>query len=134
MKPVEQTRTESGYGNCFQACLASIFELTIGDVPDWNANGEGRWLDIYDVWLAERGLALVEVCTTKSHYREFPKNFDVYWIGAFKSPRIKGNHAVVMKNYQVEWDPHPLREMGLGDFVSCTFFVSLHPALWRVAP
>jgi hypothetical protein len=123
---VEQTRIEQGKGNCFQACLASIFELPITDIPDWNANGEGRWLDQYDIWLAERGLAMAEVYINGNPYRDFPKNYDLLWIGGFKSPRlVRGEHAVVMRNHEVVWDPHPQREMGLGPLLSCIFFVPL---------
>jgi hypothetical protein len=125
MIKVEQTRTEIGKGNCFQACLASIFEIPIEEVPDWNRNGETRWLDLYDKWLAERGLAMTLVGVGGNPYREYPKDYYVYWIGGFESLRFKGLHAVVMKNYQIEWDPHPLREMGVGELVDCTFFLPL---------
>lgn len=122
---IEQTRLVAPFGNCFQACLASIFEVSLEEVPDWNINGEGRWLDLYDKWLAERGLAMVDIFINGNPCREFPKSFDVYWIGGFKSPRFNGTHAVVMKNHQIVWDPHPQRDMGVGDLVDCTFFVPL---------
>jgi hypothetical protein len=130
MHYVEQTRTEQGKGNCFQACLASIFELPLEAVPDWNANGEGRWLSIYDDWLAERGLAMAMVYVQDNAYREFPYNGrrEVIWIGGFKSPRLeRGEHACVMVNHKMVWDPHPQRDMGVGELLNCTFFVPLFP-------
>jgi hypothetical protein len=133
---VEQTRTAPPCGNCFQACIASIFELPIEDVPDWNANGEGRWLDLYDVWLAERGLAMVCVDVHTDTFREFSYHdkISVYWIAGVKSPRISGSHAVVMENHKMVWDPHPQRDMGIRELIDCTFFVPLDlPAVSRRA-
>ena len=49
MTPVMQTRTGKG-GNCFQACLASLFDLPLEEVPDF-CNMPGDWLSRCNRWL-----------------------------------------------------------------------------------
>jgi hypothetical protein len=44
VKPVYQT-VRGGGGNCYSACLASVLEVEIGDVPDFRGFRDlGRWL------------------------------------------------------------------------------------------
>jgi hypothetical protein len=128
MIEVEQTRTEIGYGNCFQACLASIFELPIEDIPDWNLNGGTGWGDIYANWLAERGLCMIEV--EAAGVRDYNIClFPGHYIVGARSPRFKGLHAVVGSHGDIVWDPHPERSMGVGEIVDYTFFSPLMPHL-----
>ncbi|HXE63252.1 MAG TPA: hypothetical protein VN519_06900 [Bryobacteraceae bacterium] len=132
MIPVEQTRTEIGFGNCWQACLASIFEVPLSEVPDWNAHGEKYWGDEYDRWLAERNLCMMEIAV--GHEETTVRTFPGYYIMAARSPRFSGTHAVVCHQGKIVWDPHPLREMGVGDAVDYTFFCPLDPAKCTVIP
>lgn len=56
MNPVEQTELTSPDGNCFAACVASILELSLTDVPDYKGPG---WLDRWQDWLAPRNLTFI---------------------------------------------------------------------------
>lgn len=59
MKPVFQTITDPIFGNCRAACIASLLEVDIDDVP--NIHGPG-WFRSLNDWLREtHGVALVTV-------------------------------------------------------------------------
>jgi hypothetical protein len=64
MKPVMQTvfatEEKPKQGDCFRACIASLLELAIDDVPDFCAE-PGNWEDRLHAWLGDRGLATVEI-------------------------------------------------------------------------
>ena len=64
MKQVFQTRTGLG-GNCFQACIASIFEMDLDDVPDFmnikDPSSIPLWYDPLNRWLYKYGLAYIEL-------------------------------------------------------------------------
>ncbi len=59
MKPVFQTRTGSD-GDCWPACLATIFEVPLAEVAQCAANLEG-WTDATEAWLEKRGLFQNEI-------------------------------------------------------------------------
>ncbi len=133
MRPVMQSNlrppTESGPpGNCFAACIASLLEVDLSEVPSpvesdrlpggWSAPG-GYW-DRLGGWLASRGWQLVEfdrdrgmvesstICSTRL------ENFVVL---TGLSPRgdwlhsVVGQSAVVdgerLSHFVVAHDPHP---------------------------
>ncbi len=132
MIPINQTRLYTADaslppGNCFQACLASIFEVPITEVPDeedtWKA-GMGSSMSwciyirrIYD-WLAERNLAILNV--TYADYSMCLE--DVYHIVSGPSPRNNSIlHAVVGKGVDLVHDPHPDKTMLDGDLKDYTY-------------
>jgi len=105
------TTKEEG-GNCFAACLASIFELPLDEVPNaaliWRLDDEdagARGHKLIDDWLAEVGLAKAGLDVGDCHDWRPEGN----WIGSYDSPRLPGEtHAVVCRGYDgVAWDPHP---------------------------
>lgn len=53
MKPVDQTIIDPLHGNCFQACIASLFEMRLDFVPHFcdGAIG-GEWWDPFVEWCA----------------------------------------------------------------------------------
>lgn len=57
MIPVYQTLTvaKDGHGNCLNACLASLLELRLNEVPTITTNGGGDWDAQWSCWLAEQG-------------------------------------------------------------------------------
>jgi hypothetical protein len=123
MIKVEQTKLGYPDGNCFSACLASILELSLDEVPCFT--GED-WLSQYNLWLADNNLALVNCL-----YKDAEGNVLApagYSILAADSPRGNWKHAVVCFNGNIVHDPHPLREMGLGKRHEWTIFLILDPS------
>ena len=102
MKPVLQTRF-GAEGNCTQACIASILEISIEGIPHVTAEEDRNGWIILERWLErEHALALVH----------FPKGFmrgvqpiGFHLIGG-TSPRGLP-HAVVGYEGRIVHDPHP---------------------------
>jgi hypothetical protein len=120
--PVEQTKFGKD-GNCFRACIASIFELRLEDVPECDG---GRWNGALYNWFTERNLA---VCNR--YFKEGEPcriNEMGYGILTAKSPRTEGYHAVVIYQGKTVFDPHPERETGVGDWWFYTHFYVLDPS------
>ena len=69
MKPVYQTTFEGrvglGAGNCHSACLASVFELVIQDVPNFmeTVNDDERHIQEHE-WLRAKGFTCLCVSST----------------------------------------------------------------------
>ena len=96
MKPVTQTRT-GRVGNCFAACLASIFETPL---PELGLAGRDPAYDgNVDKWLAKRGYRYTQVPA------EGLAPVGYHTIEGI-SPR-GGMHATVGLNGKMVWDPHP---------------------------
>lgn len=86
MKPVKQTIIGDN-GNCLQACVASLFELELEEVPHFISYGDDWWF-VYKDFLAERNI------TVTYSFNFVPVGS--YYIASVKSPRFKdGTHAVI---------------------------------------
>lgn len=84
-------------GNCFQACVASLFDLPLEDVPHFVA--EKNWWRFLEQWLLQFGLYPVNI-----EYKGFmPQG---YTILNGKSPRGYA-HSVIVKGGRIVHDPHP---------------------------
>ena len=126
MKPVEQTILTKGDGNCFSACLASILEMPLDVVPCYHTDS---WHKDYENWLGVFGLSMLSVGVTNYDGTPwFPRG---YAILAAQSPRYDCLHAVVTLDDQIVWDPHPGRDMGVGEWRKFTVFTVIDPCLYR---
>jgi hypothetical protein len=124
MIPVDQDRFGPIEGNCFSACVASILDLNLVDVPRFMDDGE-RWLNTFFRWLAERGLqpdyyGHPDWCAAESApSRDIPKGYSIMsgW-----SPRHENTlHSVVARDGVMVHDPHPSRaglNGGAQDFIT----------------
>ncbi len=102
MVPVDQTVFDNLRGNCYAACIASVLEMKLEDVPWPNGNNDD-FAGIYETWFAELNLQVVYAVPGVP----MPKG---YLIASVPSPRFPGsNHAVVIKDGRVVHDPHPSR-------------------------
>lgn len=119
MKPVFMTKfggseaPEEEQGNCIAACLASLFEIELSDVPDFAGTiTNGKWYVILSTWLAKRNLEL-------SFYpvkNVVPPVQGYYMLGC-KSTTLKNpddGHMVIAQNGQVVHDPNP-NAKGVGE-------------------
>lgn len=108
MKPVTQTII-GPEGNCFSACVASILECSIDEVPTLNAfeNNE-EWVQVLNTWLAGRGLGYMECTVPTEALNTFFSNKDFYhvMIGPTENSMTM-YHAVVGRKGKMVFDPHP---------------------------
>ena len=134
MKPVEQTRFNAHDGNCHSACIASILEVPLEAMPQPTVNEmtdcEGWALyqeRLRRDFLHPRGLHefTFGVCAADTGEVVRPPGYSI--LGAL-SPRTGGLHSVVALDGEIVWDPHPQREMGVGEWHDWTVFVVLDPA------
>lgn len=129
MIPVYQTKfggptaPREQQGNCYAACIASILELTLEEVPSIPATGPDWW-DVWRDWLAERGL------TAYCLRAGFPEQtWPGYTVGIVPSQRGRWDHAVVCLDGEVVHDPNPNNKPYKADQVtSYEVFAALNPA------
>lgn len=99
-KKVYQTKFGLPGGNCFNACLATIFGLSLDDVPDFMK--DSLWYERFTDWSVKKlGLQPIDIqingCPIPRGYHIIngeSKNGD-YW------------HSVVGKDGEIFHDPHP---------------------------
>lgn len=104
MKPVDQTIFGHGKGNCFTACVASLLELPIEDVPYFM--GDCDWLSRFIDWCEARSVR-VEFSTV------FPSPKGEYVIVGGVSPRTGKGHACIALDGVIVHDPHVGDRRGL---------------------
>lgn len=73
MRPVHQTIFDANAGNCFTACLASILELSIDQVPNFAADRGDDWERAASDWLSLLGLEFLTIGF--AHYETFTNTF-----------------------------------------------------------
>ena len=121
MTPVFQTkfgvqRWPFEPGDCLSACVASILEVPVQEVPgfvDLRDDRDGLWQDRLDAWLWPMGLVSASAPPGAP-----PPGFSVA-----HGLSVKGNeHAVVAEDGCVVHDPHPSRT-GLARVDGYLFFV-----------
>lgn len=128
MRPIAQTVTEAGKGNCLAACIASILEVPIESIPDLRCGSDHAALEAF---LATHGMSPVWLWCTKlaSSYVGY---VPIHCILIGGSPRRAGiRHAVVgVPNgygYQIVHDPHPEGGGIVGDPVAVLYLGALLP-------
>ena len=115
MKQVEQSVTGAPEGDCFAACLASILELPLSEVPNVNIDprvtkGSKNWMDIINEFLGEYMLWAAMMNVDRQEWvSHIPPN--AYWIAGGYGVRPDGTikdllHAVVYQGPNMVWDPN----------------------------
>lgn len=104
MKKVFQTKFhgENSRGNCLAACLASVFDLSISDLPEFEMMERDEWIHVMLTWLEDRGYDLDVFRTNPGG--ELAKG--TYYMAIGKSPRGI-DHCVVYRDGFMVHDPHP---------------------------
>ena len=138
MKPVDQTLFEPTNGNCFQACVASILECSLDNIPNFcwlSGKIEGtnnyslHWIDHFNAWLQQHGYFAVECQLCRDRVISCLTT-KAYCILTGKSPR-GCLHSVVgqvcdqyVDGFQLIHDPHPSREFfGENNAVESVMFI-----------
>lgn len=103
MKPVPQTDFGVTTGNCFTACVASILELPIHEVPDFCCDHEDDdWEETFREWLEQRGLYPI-IVDFENEGAEVP-SWEIHWILGGRS-RAGHKHAVVWYGDEIAHNP-----------------------------
>lgn len=134
MRPVDQKQffdaEKRQSGDCWRACLASILELDLEDIPHFVQEqefGSGKnFLLETEAWLVERGLWLLNKQLPEGSSWRGPGTG--YFILSGKSPRGDWEHAVVSLGGEIVHDPHPSRAGLDGSPTSVGIFVALDPS------
>lgn len=136
MIPVEQDVTSIPGGNCFAACVASLLELPLSQVPNF-CIAEGDWWEGFQSWLGRRGLFAFEVeLSDRPTIARVPAG--AWCIVSGKSPRGPHLHSVVARGawergYELIHDPHPAQAWIDGEPRCITVIAPLNPAIDRGA-
>lgn len=120
MKPVFQTVFGKPNGNCFAACIASILEMDLADVPNFCKGDNPEWMFDLNEWLYQFGLGALTVT--------FQDDIPIKkgWCCAGGHGPTGVMHEVVMKNLKMVHNPH--EGWGeLDDVVDYTFIIVLNP-------
>lgn len=124
MKAVDQNLFGFTEGNCFAACVASLLELPLDEVPNFCAIAS-NWFAEFNLWLRERGLYALAL-DLSNEWR--PEGLHIL---SGPSPRGAGGedelHSVVANGRDVVHDPHPSRA-GLTGFKDVILLVPSDPA------
>jgi hypothetical protein len=112
MKPVSQTIIDSEKGDCFRACLASLLELPIEQVPN-NHETKQVQFDFYNDWLRPFNLQLAFI---RFGAMPLPQG---HFILVVKSACFKNcTHTVIAKENEetcvaeIVWNPNPKDSRG----------------------
>jgi len=130
----EVTQTAFGFpdqaepaGDCFPACIASLLERPLSDVP------RVRCPQDMTGWLRAIGLLAITFRCDPDRNDPVPEGLHIV---AGQSPRRPDRrdmlHSVVARGREVVWDPHPSRA-GLLNWQESTLLVQLDPARCRAA-
>ena len=106
MIKVYQTRFTSEDGNCFAACVASIFETTVEDIENgfiMHKHQPEEWFAAFNEWLKKRGFCAVDIGIADQDYAPV----GTYHIASGQSPRFECKHSIVNFRNQMAHDPHP---------------------------
>ncbi|RQO65095.1 hypothetical protein DBR40_24805 [Pedobacter sp. KBW01] len=111
MKPVFQDKfvkyaldgiTKIERGNCFPACIASLVEVPLNQVPNIEELYDCyAWFEVLCAWLEHKGFSY-EIST-----KEECEASNEYYMVSGQSPRGNFNHIVIYKNGTLAHDPHP---------------------------
>ncbi len=95
------------FGNCIQACVASLMDLPLRQVPHFVMYGN-KMMDVMTDFCNQNGYKFSGVKKNLTDYDicNF-KGVDGFYIIGGKSPRNKYGHAVIYKDGCPYFDVHP---------------------------
>ena len=99
--------------NCFQACLASLFETDLHDMPDFFRDGAENFDKAWQEWSSQNPeYSLLDVTYHTDVFDRFLK--DQYVIVTGRSPRDSNIlHSVIYRNGQLMHDPYKQESIGV---------------------
>lgn len=126
MIPAHQTIFGDRRGNCFAACIASVLEIPIYNVPNFCLAED--WLVQAIRFAKSHGYGLLHVQDGKG-VRLLAAETSCYSLVTGKSPRGDFLHSVVYRGLEMAHDPHPSGDGLGGDPEDWIFFIAINPAI-----
>ena len=120
-----QRQTTFGFpkGNCFAACIASLLDLDVQNVPNFCLDENPNWFTEADRFVANHGFRLLQITGATG----ITALDGTLFIASGKSPRGDFNHSVITRvegeQFVVEMDPHPSDDGLDGPFTIMTMLV-----------
>jgi hypothetical protein len=135
---VDQTTFGKPAGNCFAACVASLLELRLEDVPFFmDAGPGGEWFDAFNAWLKTRGLYSLQFLVSNPNtpgQEWFPAGLHLMGGASPRHPVDSGIlHCVVADNGEIIHDPNPART-GLLTKLDVQIVIPIDPSAWIRRP
>jgi hypothetical protein len=97
-----------GTGDCFRACLSSILELPLYEVPHFCLYDNQWWWKHCDDWLRPRGLTRIELDARTDGVADFLLEIPDYYVANGPSSRLSSTlHSVVGHKCKLVFDPIP---------------------------
>lgn len=130
MQRVDQSLLGARSGDCFAACVATLLNAAIDDVPHFCGIHGDSWYAHFCRWLAARDYAALSLRFDNEEqadaHIEWAREFAPYvpWIAGGASTR--GPHACVYLGAELLHDPFPKSRTGLIRVEDATYLV---PAL-----
>jgi hypothetical protein len=124
MRKVEQTKlhSEKVTGNCMAASFASILELPLSEVPEFEDMENVKWFLALEKWLYDLGYEIVRF--------NGEMVFKGYYLVSGNSPRGDFLHQVVYKNGEMVHDPHPSND-GINSHTNTWLITPMDPSVRR---
>lgn len=136
-KLIDQTTFGFPGGNCFSACVATIFEVDLSWVPYFMGETEKEaeeWFARFEPWLAtfsrtqmSHELYAIQAGLNGDKDEWRPQGIHIL---SGQSPRKPDDpnayHSVVARGHEIIFDPHPSRD-GLLTILDTVFFVTVDP-------
>lgn len=112
MIPVRQTvftdEAKGIKGNCFCACLASLLDLEIDEVPEFDKMAPGEWQKPFIEFLFKRGFNFIGTLKFGDWLNELDVGLRGFVIVGGISPRCaERGHSVIYYHSEPYFDPHP---------------------------
>lgn len=109
MKPVFQTVTHAGRGNCHQAAVASTFDLDLSQVPNFILYPEDQWWNVFCCFIWGLGYEFHGRAYLKDSAPSEHEDINGFYLATVPSKTFEGKtHAVVInKKGMVAHDPNP---------------------------
>ena len=130
MNPVFQNNFEAGKGNALQACIASILNRALDEVPDFIQAPD--YLQYLNRWLAEQGMAFLKIDLVMGELVH-PTAEGLLLLLAGPSPRGSHRHIVVGRTanngFECLHDPYPNGGGLAGEPLWAGFLLPLDPGL-----
>jgi len=125
MEPIKQTIFGKPNGNCLAACVASIFEVDLEEVPNFG-EWKSYWIDELRKYCIEKHNMYPLILQPMTYDGKEKVKYPGYYIAS--GPAARGLlHSVILFDGKLAHDPHP-DNSGIKSVNDLIVFLALDPA------